>query len=165
MFIALKSGSVWVLGWTPQIIWTIFYWNTCNLFKWTEAAVLQTWIPYDMWGNINELYKFSKVSDSNALRAFIIMPVHFAIFRETHLICSIQFNLLSIVIPKNSALSPSWILDPFMLMVGQSSFLPLGLNIIKLTFSILRDSLLAFNHSISFINSLMTSVASSCKFF
>ena len=118
-----------------------------------------------MWGNINELYKFSKVSDSNALRALIIMPVPWAIFREIHLICSIQFNLLSIVIPKNLALSTSWILDPFIWMVGQFSFLPLGLNIIKLVLSIFRDSLLAFNHYINFLNSLLTTVASSCKLF
>ena len=58
----------------------------------------------------------------------MIMPVPFAIFREIHLICSIQFSLLSIMIPRNLAPSTSWILDPFIWMVGQISFLPLGLN-------------------------------------
>ena len=53
-----------------------------------------------IWGSISALYKFSNVSDSNDLRAFMIIPVPLAILREMHFICSSQFSLLSIITPK-----------------------------------------------------------------
>ena len=140
------SGSVCVLGWTPQTIRAIFFCKTYSRCRWIEAAVPQTWIPYEIWGSISVLYKWSNVSDLNDLRAFMIIPIPLAIFRDMHLIRSIQFNLLSTIIPKNFALSTSWISAPHIWMVGQTSFLPLGLNIIKFVFSMLRESLLAFNH-------------------
>ena len=91
------------------------------------------------------------------------MPVPIVILREIHLICSIQFSLLLFMIPNNLASSTSWILDPFIWMVGQLSFLPLGLNIIKFVLSIFRDNLLALNHSIILLSSLLTTSDNSCK--
>ena len=93
----------------------------------------------------------------------MIIPVPLAILREIHFICSSQFSLLSIIIPKNFALSTSWILDPFILIVGQISFFPLGLNIIKFVLSILRDNRLAFHHLITLLSSLFITVDNSCK--
>ena len=154
-----------VLGWTPQIIRTIFFCKTYSRCRWIEAAVPQTWIPYEIWGSISALYKLSNVSDSNDLRAFMIIPIPLAIFRDMHLICSIQFNLLSTIIPKNFALSTSWISAPHIWIVGQTSFLPLGLNIIKFVFSVLRESLLAFNHCMILLSSLFTVADNSCKLF
>ena len=115
--------------------------------------------------NMKTIYYMRNFSDSHDLRAFIMMPVPFAILREIHLICSIQFSFLSIMIPRNLASSTSWILDPFIWMIGQLYFLPLGLNIIKFVLSIFRDNLLAFNHSIILLNSLLTTSDNSCKFF
>ena len=89
----LYSDSVCVLGWTPQTIRTIFFCKTYSQCRWIEAAVPQTWIPYEIWGSISALYKLSNVSDSNDLRAFMIKPIPLAIFRDMHLIWSIQFNL------------------------------------------------------------------------
>ena len=154
-----------VLGWTPQIIRTIFFCSTWSLCRWTDAVVPKMWTQYEIWGSINVLYKFSKVSDSNDLRAFVIIPVPLAIFREIHFICSSQFSLLPIITPKNFALPTSRILDPFIWMVGHSSFLPFGLKITKLVLSIFRDNRLAFNHLIIPLSSLLMTVDSSCKFF
>ena len=56
---------MWVLGWTPQIIRIIFFLRTYSLWRWIDAVVPQTWIQYDIWGNINALYKFNSVSVSN----------------------------------------------------------------------------------------------------
>ena len=165
IFKDLYSGSVCVLGWTPQTIRTIFFCKTYSRCRWVEAAVPQTWIPYEIWGSISALYKLSNVSDSNDLRAFMIIPIPLAIFRDMHLICSIQFNLLSTIIPKNFALSTSWISAPHIWIVGQTSFLPLGLNIIKFVFSMLRESLLAFNHCMILLSSLFTVADNSCKLF
>ena len=123
------------------------------------------WTQYEIWGSINALYKFSKVSDSNDLRAFMIIPVPLAIFREIHFICSSQFSLLSIITPKNFALPTSRILDQFIWMVGHLSFLPFGLKIMKFVLSIFRDNRLAFNHLIIPLSSLLMTVDSSCKFF
>ena len=150
IFKDLYSGSVCVIGWTPQIIRTIFFCKTYSRCRWIgiEAAVPLTWIPYEIWGSISALYKLSNVSDTNALRAFMIIPIPLAFFRDMHLICFIQFHSLSTIIPKNFALSTSWISAPHIWIVGQTSFLPLGLNIIKFVFSMLRESLLAFNHCV-----------------
>ena len=54
-----------------------------------------------------------------------------------------------------------------MYMDGRTTFffLPLGLNIITIVLSIFRDNLLAFNHSIILLNSLLTTSDNSCKFF
>ena len=43
-----NSGSVWVLGWTPWIIRTIFFCNTCmiNLLKWLWSVEPHTCIQY-----------------------------------------------------------------------------------------------------------------------
>ena len=110
--ICLKHYTVGlcVMGWTPHIIRTSFFCSICSLCKWISAAVPQTWIPYDIWGKINALYKLSNVSDSNDLHTFITITVPFVIFRDIHITCSIQFNLLSIINPTNFALSTSWIL-------------------------------------------------------
>ena len=126
----LDTGSIYMDG------RTIFFYtlgSEYHIIKWTAAAVPQTWIPYVIWGKINALYKLSNVSDSNDLRAFMIMPEPFAIFREIHLICSIQFSLLSIMIPRNLASSTSWILDPCIWMVGQF-FFTLGSEYNKICF-------------------------------
>ena len=123
----------------------------------------QTWIQYDIWGNINALYKFNSVSVLNDLRAFMIIPVPLAILREIHFICSSQLSLLSIIIPKNFALSTSLIMDQFVLIEGQISFFPLGLNITKFVLSILRDNRLAFNRFITLLSSLFITVDNSCK--
>ena len=165
IFKDLYSGSVCVLGWTPQIIRTIFFCKTNSRCRWIEAVVPQTWIPYEIWGNISALYKLSNVSDSNDLRAFMIIPIPLANLRDMHLICSIQFNLLSTLIPKTIALSTSWISAPHIWIVGQTSFLSLGLNIIKFVFSMLRESLLAFNHCMILLSSLSTVADNSCKLF
>ena len=122
IFKDLYIGCVCVLGWTPQTIWTIFFCKTYNRCSWIEAAVPQTWIPYEIWGSISALYNLNNVSDSNDFRAFMIIPIPLAIVRDMHLICSIQFNLLSTIIPKNFALSTSWILAPHIWIVGQTSF-------------------------------------------
>ena len=145
IFEDLYSGFVCVLGWTSQIIRKIFFCKTYSRCRWIEPAVPQTWTPYEIWGSITALYKLSNVSDSNDLHAFMIIPIPLAIFRDMHLICSIQFNWLSIIIPPKHALSTCWISAPHIWIVGQTSFLPLGLNIIKFVFSMLRESLLAFN--------------------
>ena len=155
---------MWVLGWTPQIIRTIFFWSTYNLCKWIDAVVPQIWTQYEIWGSISALYKFNNVSDSNDLRAFMIIPVPLAILREIHFICSSQFSLLSIMTPKNFALSTSRILDPFIWMVGHCYFLPLVLKIMKFVLSILRDNRFAFNHFIMLSSSLLMTVDNSCKF-
>ena len=93
----------------------------------------------------------------------MIIPVPLAILQEIHFICSSQFSLLSIIIPKNFAISSSLIMDPFILKEGQISFFPLGLNIIKFVLSILRDNRLAFNHFITLLSSLFITVDNSCK--
>ena len=93
----------------------------------------------------------------------MIIPVPLAILREIHFICSSQLSLLSIIIAKNFALSTSWILDPFISIVGQISFFPLGLNIIKFVLSLLRDNRLAYNHFITLLSSLFITVDNSCK--
>ena len=165
IFKDLYSGSVCVLGWTPQIIQTIFFCKTYSRCRLLEAAVPQTWILYEIWGSISALYKLNNVSDSNDWRAFMIIPIPLAIFRDMHLICSIQFNLLSTIIPKKFALSTSWISAPHIWMVGQTSFLPLGLNIIKFVFSMLRESLLAFNHCMILPSALFTVTDNSYKLF
>ena len=104
-------------------------------------------------------------SDSNDLRAFMIIPVPLAILREIHSMCSSQFSLLSIITPKHFALSTSRILDPFIWIVGHCSSLPLGLKIMKFVLSILRDNRFAFNHFIMLPSSLLMTVDNSCKFF
>ena len=150
---------------TPQIIQTIFFCKTYSRCRWIEAAVPQTWIPYEIWGSISTLYKLSNVSNSNDLRAFMIIPIPLAIFRDMHWICSIQFNLSSTIIPKKFALSTSWISAAHIWIVGQTSVLSLGLNIIKFVFSMLRESLLAFNHCMILLSSFFTVADNSCKLF
>ena len=144
---------MWVLRGTPQMIRTLF--SEINaIYVNEQQPPSPNMNTYVLWGKINALYKLSNVSDTNDLRAFIIMPVPFEIFREIHIICSIQ-----------SVYYQLWILDPFICMVGQLSFLPLGLNIIKFVLSIFRDNLMACNHSIILLNSLLTTSDNSCKFF
>ena len=123
-----------VLRWTPQMIRTIFFCNIYSRHRWIEAAVSQTYKLYHRWESIRSLYKLSNVSDSNDLRVFMIIPILLAISRVIHLIYSIQFNSLSTISHKNFALSTSLISAPHIWIVGQYSFLPLGLNIIKFVF-------------------------------
>ena len=86
----------------------------------------------------------------------MIIPIPLAIFRDMHLICFLQFDLLSIIIPPDFALSTPWISAPHIWIVGQISFVPLSLNILKFVLSILRESRLAFNHCMILLSSLLT---------
>ena len=67
--------------------------STYNLCKWIDAVVPQIWTQYEISGSISASYKFSNVSNSNDLRAFMIIPVPLAILREIHFMCSSQFSL------------------------------------------------------------------------
>ena len=144
------------------IIRTIFFCSTWSLCRWTDTAVPQMWTQYEIWGSIIASYTFNKVSDSNDIQAFMIIPVPLAIFQEMHFICSSQLSLLFIITPKNFALPTSRILDPFIWMDGHLSFLPFGLKINTFIFSIFRDNRLAFNHFIISLSSLLMTVDSSC---
>ena len=66
--------------------------------NWTVAVVPQTWIPYEIWGNINKLYKWEDVSRFNTLRPrqngrHFADDVFKCIFMNGNLLISIKISL------------------------------------------------------------------------
>ena len=73
----------------------------------------------------------------------------------------IQFNSLLIIIPRNLA----YLLDTGSLYMNGGAIRPFTFGTKYILLSILRDSLLAFNHHTSLLNPLLTTLVTSCKVF
>ena len=148
-----KIPEVWIVG------LCVFYDGLHRLYEWSFSEVMFTW---SLW-KISALYKLSNVSDSKDFLAFIIMPIPFAILHEMHLTCSTHFNLLSINIPINLALSTSMMLAPQIWILGRISLFPLGLNSKEYALSIFKDSMLAFSHCMILPSSFFAIAVGSCR--
>ena len=127
--------------------------KTIKWWRWVSYVLPYTWMQYE-----------KSVSLLKTFLAFRKMPMPFAIFLLMYIIWGDQFNLLSIITPRNLVSFTSEIRLPFIrrsFMLRGEHF---GVNNMKLVLSTFKDNLFAFTQEYILSISTFISLTISFKF-